>query len=1090
MIFSVLDLLNNVLKSDNNLYFYINEEKDVEVTKLNLTKDYENKVKLTLPKDIYKYILYRSQSLAHNKWMEKETQQKTQASKQFVNGTDISESGSKSKNSYMKKELLEAIGSSIAFLEKEYEHIKRVFDWTIKTRTYIKLHPDERSLGYYNSEDIDNSLNNINIDIERNRFLESIADSLNNYKINEKYCIDNIQKELGISCKANSKNIALLFTSAIIIAIYSSKFYENEKYLSLKETIKKNLITYVESELSNLSPKETIIKNDFLPFENYIPRQKEAELLLNYLSNGKKPISITGQGGLGKSEFIRHFAYENKKKYNFIFLHFNTNIKNTVADICLSNENDIKFEYINEERIARTIDEIYEFKMNVLRRQDENTVLIIDNFDAGDDTKNICKDKCYKELLELPVGVIFTTRAKLDGIDIYPVYMEEMSTEQLLDLMNSYDYVNNNISNETLKEIIALASSHTLTVDLIARLLNGNGLTRISASEMIEKLKIQDYDTKEVISNYNRDNYEGKIIEHLNKLFNLSSLSEEAKYVMSCVALLSNLGLNSELFLNAIGEEHERTIVQLSDSGWIKIIHNDIFVHSLIKAVCSNINDTAPSYKNCHGFIYKLMHIRSVENDIEKLFSEKIANQVIDILKCAVPPKTKLSNLKRSRMFYAIHREYNMVMGNLEKAYKYIEKARSELLYIMPTGAINIIKLDKERGLIASKRNRHDLAINILSRAYNSINELIDNNIEHKTELMLEKSSICTYLGHTFIMMCSVENTDYLKTSLKFYTEALDINKEIYGDINYNVAVSYINVGSVLSLISEDDMASNCLQTAIDYIENQPGSDSDINLSRAYTHLALTNSNANDFLSSISNLEKSYIIALKKFPENSFHHISLYERMYQMYFAIQDYKNAIKYMKLLIDIFIIREDKNLWKIFNLYDKIAYSYYKNSMCTDALEYWSKAENLLNEIDPDNGHKSLRIVMNKASMNRRLGNIDEAISLYNKALTFIDFSNNKPADMFLILCGKGLSFHKMGDIKLAEEMYDNAFALNVDIVDPVMGELCTIIGNKYINEKNKNKAMRFFKKGLDIYNQDPGANEVELASLSKTYIELSS
>ena len=125
------------------------------------------------------------------------------------------------------------------------------------------------------------------------------------------------------------------------------------------------------------------------------------------------------------------------------------------------------------------------------------------------------------------------------------------------------------------------------------------------------------------------------------------------------------------------------------------------------------------------------------------------------------------------------------------------------------------------------------------------------------------------------------------------------------------------------------------------------------------------------------------------------------------------------------------------------------------------------------------------MNKASMNRHIGNTEEALTLYDESFDLIKFSNNKALDMFLILAGKGITYHKIGSIDLAEELYAEADKFVDESLD-VVAEHYTFRGIEYLNTNYKEKASVLFNKALNIYDQDPEGYKNQIDNISK-YME---
>ena len=153
----------------------------------------------------------------------------------------------------------------------------------------------------------------------------------------------------------------------------------------------------------------------------------------------------------------------------------------------------------------------------------------------------------------------------------------------------------------TLTEIIKTVHSHTLSVELAARLL-GNGY--ISPDELLVKLienNVNPDSSEKVIIKKDNKTKKTTFYEHLHLLFALFKLSEKQKYIMRNFCFVSVNVIELKRFALWIGEDNSNDITELAEMGLIRNDSGRLYINSVIRDVTKE--ELKPSVTQCKALI-------------------------------------------------------------------------------------------------------------------------------------------------------------------------------------------------------------------------------------------------------------------------------------------------------------------------------------------------------------------------------------------------------------------------------------------------------------------------------------------------------
>ena len=324
---------------------------------------------------------------------------------------------------------------------------------------------------------------------------------------------------------------------------------------------------------------------------SFTGREREISALQEALQSSAAPIVVSGMGGIGKTQLVLKAAELLREDYVFCFVPFQGSARNTLLSLPMEN---LAREAPDDAGVMQRLpdEEVYRKILSCIRKTyDENTILIIDNFDAASDvdTPSLQYDPDFAELTSLPVRIIFTSRCRFDGIRNIPVgELEDISIIRLLQDAFPED------SEATLRAIADAAGKHTLTLDIIVRSAR-ESKGKLSAQKILQSLRSGTAESSSVF-------------ENLRQIFKASALSKSAKSVMACAQLFPQGGIRSDLLVTMLSSEQWLTANQLERSGWLRFdSYSSLWsVHPLVKAICASEKAVQPNWENVGSFVSTL----------------------------------------------------------------------------------------------------------------------------------------------------------------------------------------------------------------------------------------------------------------------------------------------------------------------------------------------------------------------------------------------------------------------------------------------------------------------------------------------------
>ena len=377
-----------------------------------------------------------------------------------------------------------------------------------------------------------------------------------------------------------------------------------EKRLNeLADRVAASLLGHVANlELGNLSEsrnksRQRLLGQSVHPRSEFIGRSSELSEIHDLLSSGCGAVFLAGMGGIGKSEIAKAYAQAHQDIYTtIVFASYETDLLHLIAS-----DQKISVENLQQASATggqgETIDAYFERKMKVLRSiLDENTLLIIDNFDVESDDK-------LDEVLQLPCKIILTTRTDFSAYGYETVKIGPMENfEDLVTLMQHIDKSYADAQNQAAQEeIIRLLDCHTYAVSLTAAQIKASHITPV---KMLDQLKAEGLNIH-TRSGFARKAGDKKATayQYIQALFDFSKLDDIACEILRYMACMPREGVDIDLFMECCSIEDFGDISRLVELHWIQLDEeNDrIGLHMLVKELVWE--QLTPNEDNCETML-------------------------------------------------------------------------------------------------------------------------------------------------------------------------------------------------------------------------------------------------------------------------------------------------------------------------------------------------------------------------------------------------------------------------------------------------------------------------------------------------------
>ena len=326
-------------------------------------------------------------------------------------------------------------------------------------------------------------------------------------------------------------------------------------------------------------------------------RDGDVNVLLDQLTEEKRnPHVLWGFAGMGKTKLALAAAREWQKRHPLGRTYF------------------VRFPGTLEELYAVTFahampverggpDLIGDVQKLLCENLSELDLLVIDNFDRDEASSwaeltgasGSLEQQLYQQLCALPCRLLLTTRQNLEhaaGGRFFEI--NSLKEDVLLDILRDGSRGLPDSDDDTLRHILRLVERHTMTVTMVAALMQ---FTHIPAGQIAEDLSkgqtLRDNSLEMLIpSEKDGESRSGTVLQNLTTLFGLAKLTPPMRTLLHRAMFIGESGLSRELFLNACGlRPDDRDFHALVDLRYLNSTGSGkdeyLVPHTLIRKLCS-----------------------------------------------------------------------------------------------------------------------------------------------------------------------------------------------------------------------------------------------------------------------------------------------------------------------------------------------------------------------------------------------------------------------------------------------------------------------------------------------------------------------
>ncbi len=617
-----------------------------------------------------------------------------------------------------------------------------------------------------------------------------------------------------------------------------------------------------------ISKKESCLKSSAIfPNINFFGREEELNQIHEKIEQYGR-VFVMGMGGIGKTEIVKQYIHIYQKEYHTVlFLKYNSSIKDMII-----NEKELSISNFSKNE-EETEEEYFIRKLEKLKNvTDEKTLFVVDNFD----TEN---DENLEELINGKYKIIFTTRNDFEylGYPVIKVTPFEKKEEQMKLFEHHYKRPLKEEDKNDIYQIFELIGGHTLTIELIAKLMNSK---RIKSYEMLSTLKnkgISSHIEGTINHGFLKAN---TIYGYIDLLFDTSKLSQEEIRILSNLWMFPSSGFDLETFASLIELEDCSLIDTLIKKSWISydFYLDTIALHPVIREVIKE--KYHPNFEQCSILIKNLSEQfqeswgKSLE---EKIMYGEVAQKIY----------RNFPNIEyRYSYFYC---SMIMIFNNAEK-HDLAEEIVQKMFTIYQEKGImeteQAAKLYYELGDLCLYRRDNKQASMHLKQAIN-IMEKIDPN-------SLYTAFLNRYLGFIYIKIEEYQEAElYLKKSRKIY-------EKIVEEESLEMGSQYVGEARICYYKKEYEKALELAKKSYQIFYQLKGEVNSSVLSSMQT-ISMIYSKMENYEEAIKVGKRMIEIDLKLYPKYAMAVLNRYEVLGNIYIEAKQKENALSCFSTIVE---------------------------------------------------------------------------------------------------------------------------------------------------------------------------------------------
>ncbi len=622
------------------------------------------------------------------------------------------------------------------------------------------------------------------------------------------------------------------------------------------------------------------------PSVNLIGRDKDIEAILGLLEQ-HDIVSIHAYGGVGKTVVAKKIINNVKLdvafgKSPYKYVAWVTSTGDLKSDLTALN-----LPFVNEKN---TPDKNYEQVCIFL--QSTSTFLVIDNIDSP-----LSNDEM--EDLNTIVGqtkVLITARADIEYAEEYP--LNELDSEDAL-LLFYWHFTRKKMSIDKIKErsdypfaenIVEAATRNALFVELIGKMAYMDHWTLERLWESLCK-DVFGLDSRYPVPTAHGD--DGKLLEHVKKLYKMSNLSERQKEIMSFIVLFpAEHSIFFDVFKWAGFEDDEvDNLGELQKRGWIERDDGGYLIHTMVKGSVEQQQGKVDFDEKRYGkLIYKLTDTNQYMP--RDMVCSKVREHIVvpeTICKFLIGKNSKQKIY--SYLYHNLARVYSS-QGDYDKALEYYEKSRELKEEVLGKWNRSTAVTYNDLAGVYNDRGDYDKALLYYGEALAIKEEVLGK--WHRSTAVTYNDLACVYR----------DQGDYGK-ALEFFEKALAIKEKILGEEHLSTAVTYNDLAGMYRAQGDYDKALHFFDKALVIKEKVLGRRYR-STAVTYNDLACVYRDQGDYGKALEFFDKALAIKEKVLGKEHLSTALTYNDLACVYRAQGEYDLALSYYEKALEVFVTK----------------------------------------------------------------------------------------------------------------------------------------------------------------------------------------
>lgn len=776
-----------------------------------------------------------------------------------------------------------------------------------------------------------------------------------------------------------------------------------ERYQTTEELIEK-----LDEIIEIAGQKNYLLKN--LPIKNniFIGRQKEFSELNTLLKEYSK-VFVNGIGGIGKSEFVKQYAYTFDKYYDtIVFTTFDSDIDSLIYSIPIANLSSPENSGIQRK-------EYIKIKYDILKRCcDKRTLIIIDNYNL-DDIKPLSK------MLELSCDIIITTRNDYTDENKPQISISSLCEEECFQLFKHY-YQKVLLSPEEsiVKEIIDLYRGHTLAVEFLAKQMRASC---INPKEELERLKKEGFKGagKEEIHSGKDDGLSGDNAYRLMHIvFDAAKLFADELKVMVNLALFPPSGIHKNKFKEWCELDSFNTVNRLEKSGWLNCDKETDYIslHPLIADII--LEELEKDISLCETLLKHITEL-FIDGSFES-YDSSVRSKLFDMNSTICDRIYRFCNLSEICIDFINATVMNFYLyGYINEYIDYMIKVieASESFITFPKE--KIAKYYNTLGMLYLYNDKFAEAQDCFNKSL-GIKEQLYGRGHGEIAISLNDIGLLYY------------NQGKINVAKQYWEEALKIRKDV-SDSSADVAQSYNNMGVIyanLENIAKAEVNYNNAKKIYLSLGEEKYSDSVI----TYVNLGNLYTKYETYDKAEKNLIRAYELSERIHGDKHYYTVKVLQHLGVLYSKNKKYENAEIYYKKALEISIELYGEYHSCTANIYNSIAVLYKKLNRIKEATNYYSKVRKIYLNVYGENHPSTASIYSNLGGLALACKDFKNAEILFSRAknIWFDVYDGNKNhKNIATIYENIGVLFERQGDNEKAIEHFKEALNIKKRIFD---------------------------------------------------------